>query len=82
MEIITWLIIGGIAGWLASLVLGTDARQGWLMNIVLGMIGAVVGGLLMNFFGAPGVTGFNLYSLLVAVVGAVIVVWLARFVYR
>lgn len=82
MNIILWIVFGALAGWLASLIMGTDARQGWLLNVVLGVIGALVGGFIMNAFGAPGVTGFDIYSLLVAILGAVILIWLGRVLYR
>ena len=78
MNPLLWIIFGGIVGWIASLVMGTNARQGLLMDILLGIVGAVIGGFVMNFFGEPGVTGFNLYSTVVAVVGAVIVIYLGR----
>jgi uncharacterized membrane protein YeaQ/YmgE (transglycosylase-associated protein family) len=78
MNIILWIVFGALVGWLASLVMGTDARQGAMLNIVVGVIGALVGGLIMNFFGASGVTGFNLYSLLVALLGAIVLVGLVR----
>lgn len=80
MEIIAYLILGGVAGWLASLVMGTDASQGILLNIVVGVIGAVVGGFLFNAFGSSGVTGFNVYSLMVATLGAVVSLWVVRLV--
>lgn len=75
MNFILWIVFGAIAGWIASLITGTDARQGWLMNIILGIIGAFVGGFLANLLGLSGVNGFNIYSLLVAIVGAVVLVW-------
>ena len=65
------------------MIMGTDAQQGAIGNIVVGIVGAFIGGLLMNMFGASGVTGFNLYSILVAVVGSVVLLWLYRmFRYR
>ena len=67
---------------LTSLVMGTSARQGRIKDIVLGIIGAVVGGFTMNFFGKPGVTGFNVYSMLVALLGAVVVIWIGRMFVR
>lgn len=76
MEFLTWIIVGALAGWVASMIVGTNARQGAIMNIVLGIIGAFVGGFIMNLFGASGVSGFNIYSVLVAILGAVVVVWL------
>lgn len=78
MGIILWIIFGAIAGWLASIVMKTNASQGTLGDIVLGIVGAVVGGVAMSFIGQPGVNGFNLYSFMVAVLGAVIVIWLGR----
>jgi len=80
MDIIAFLVLGGIAGWIASLVMGTDASQGIVANVVVGIVGALIGGLLFNAFGSTGVTGFNLYSLLVATLGAVIGLWLMRMV--
>ncbi len=75
MSIIGWIILGLIAGFLASKIVN-NTGQGMLMDIVLGVIGAVVGGLIFNFFGASGVTGVNVYSLIVAVIGAIVVLWL------
>lgn len=78
MGIILWIIFGAVAGWLASMFMGTNNSQGTMTDIIMGIIGSVVGGFLMNLVGKSGVTGFNLYSLLVAVVGAVIVIYIAR----
>lgn len=78
MNILLWIIVGGLAGWLASIIMRTDAQQGWMMNIILGIVGAVVGGLVMNLFGAPGVSGFDLYSIIVAVLGAAVVIGLGK----
>jgi uncharacterized membrane protein YeaQ/YmgE (transglycosylase-associated protein family) len=80
MGIIAFLVLGGIAGWVASLIMGTDASQGVVMNIVVGVIGALIGGLLFNAFGNAGVTGFNLYSLIVATLGAIIGLYVVRLV--
>jgi len=78
MGILLWIILGGLAGWVASMIMGSNASQGMLMDILLGVVGAVVGGLLMNLFGAPGVTGFNLYSFAVALIGAVVTIAIGR----
>ncbi|NCN52303.1 GlsB/YeaQ/YmgE family stress response membrane protein [Candidatus Parcubacteria bacterium] len=80
MGILAWVILGGIAGWIASLVMHTDGNQGIFLNIVVGIIGAFIGGLVFNFFGGAGITGFNLYSLVVSVLGAVILLWLTKMV--
>ncbi|MGE5041908.1 MAG: GlsB/YeaQ/YmgE family stress response membrane protein [Candidatus Levyibacteriota bacterium] len=80
MGILLWIIFGALAGWLASIVM--KSSQGIFGDIILGILGAVVGGLIMSFFGQAGVTGFNVYSLLVAIIGAVVLIWLGRVFYR
>jgi len=72
MSILAWIVLGLIAGFVASKIINKRG-EGLLLDIILGIIGAVVGGWLFHAFGAAGVTGLNLYSLLVAVVGAVVV---------
>lgn len=72
MGILLWIIFGALAGWIASIIMRNNAEQGALGNIVVGIVGAVIGGYLMSFFGQAGVTGFNIYSLLVAILGSVI----------
>ena len=74
MGIILWIIFGAIAGFVASHIMGSGS--GLLWDIVLGIVGALVGGFIMNAFGVAGVTGFNIYSLIVAIIGAVIVIWI------
>lgn len=78
MSLLLWIIFGGVAGWIASLVMGTDAQQGIILNIVVGIIGASLGGWLFRFFGESGVSGFNLYSFIVAIVGAVVLIAIVR----
>ena len=78
MGIILWIIFGAIAGWLASVVMKNDAHQSTMMDIILGVIGDSVGGFLMNSFGQSGVTGFNLYSMVVAIIGACVLIGLGR----
>ncbi len=78
MSVLLWIVLGFLAGWLASVVMKTREAQGPLMDIILGIVGALVGGFLMSLFGAPGVTGFNLYSILVATLGAIIFIWIGR----
>jgi len=72
MSIIAWIVLGLIAGFIASKIVNKSG-EGPMLDIILGIIGAVVGGFVFNQFGAVGVTGFNLYSVVVAVVGAIIV---------
>mgnify|MGYP001547542599 CR=1 FL=1 len=71
MSIIAWIVLGLIAGFIASKIVNKRG-EGLLLDIVLGIIGALIGGWLFHAFGAAGVTGLNLYSLLVAVVGAIV----------
>jgi uncharacterized membrane protein YeaQ/YmgE (transglycosylase-associated protein family) len=75
MSILAWIILGLIAGFIASKIF-VGSGQGVLMDIVLGIVGAVVGGYLFSALGATGVTGFNLWSMFVAIVGAVVLLWL------
>lgn len=79
--IIMWVIVGALAGWIGSKVMGTDARQGGLANIIIGMIGAVVGGFIARsvFGDSPGNNGF-IASTLVALVGAIVVIGLWKLV--
>ena len=82
MDILLWIVFGALAGWIASMIMGTDAQMGALANIIVGVVGAVIGGLIMNSFGAQGVTGFNLPSMIVAVIGAIALIFLVRLVRR
>ncbi len=80
MAIISWIIFGAIAGWIASLI--TRTSQGIVMDIVLGIIGALIGGFIMNLLGFPGVGTFNVYSLIVAIIGAVILIAIGKALQR
>jgi uncharacterized membrane protein YeaQ/YmgE (transglycosylase-associated protein family) len=82
MGIISWIVLGGIAGWLASMIMKRNDQMGCIMNIVAGIVGAAVGGWVFSLFGGQGVTGFNLPSLLVAFVGAVIVLAIVNLIFR
>ena len=72
MSILGWIVLGLIAGFIGSKIVNRQG-EGLFLDIILGVVGAVVGGFLFAQFGAAGVTGLNLYSMLVAVVGAVVV---------
>jgi uncharacterized membrane protein YeaQ/YmgE (transglycosylase-associated protein family) len=72
MGIITWLIFGAIAGWIASMIFGNNDRQGWIGNIIVGIVGAIIGGFIGNLIFDHGVSGFNISSFIIAVVGALI----------
>jgi len=81
MSIFSWIILGGLAGWVASMFAGNNARQGLIGNIVVGIVGAFVGGFVFSHFGGAGVTGFNLYSFGVAFVGAVITLFVKKLLF-
>jgi uncharacterized membrane protein YeaQ/YmgE (transglycosylase-associated protein family) len=72
MSVIGWIVLGALAGWIGSLLVNKTG-EGLLRDIVLGIVGAVVGGWIVTMFGSTGVTGFNLWSLFVAVIGSVVV---------
>ncbi|HZI15916.1 MAG TPA: GlsB/YeaQ/YmgE family stress response membrane protein [Myxococcus sp.] len=78
MGICSWLVLGGLAGWLASIIKGTNAQMGMFANIATGIVGSMIGGWLFSFFGGRGVSGINLYSLVVATVGAVILITIVQ----
>ncbi len=72
MSIIVWIIIGGLAGWVAGMIMKTDG--GLVKNIVVGIVGALIGGFIMSFFGAAGFTGFNIWSFVVALIGSIVLI--------
>jgi len=86
INFILWLLFGALVGWLASILMHTNAQQGTLLNIVVGIVGAFLGGLLFNFLGIGGGTindgNFSLNSLLVSLVGAVVLLGLINLVRR
>lgn len=78
MGIFLWIIFGGLVGWMASIIMKTDAQQGIIFNIVVGIVGAVIGGWIVSMFGIGGISGFNFYSFIVALLGAVILIAIVR----
>ena len=81
MGIIAWLIFGGLVGWIASMIMGTDAQQGILLNIIVGIVGAFVGGFVADLLGFGGAEGWQLFDIgswITAILGAVILLWLVR----
>lgn len=77
MDLLLWIVLGFLAGWIASVVMKADTQSA-LTDIVLGVLGALVGGFVMNVFGFAGVNGFNLYSILVAAGGAIALIAIGR----
>lgn len=76
MGIIAWIILGALSGWIASMIMKKNESMGALANIITGIIGAFIGGIVFNLIGAEKVTGLNLHSVLVSVVGACILLWI------
>ena len=85
MVIVLWLAMGALVGWLASLIMGTDRQQGTVINIVVGIVGASLGGLLFRMFGLGSASindVFTPYSVVVSVIGAVVVIGLVQLIRR
>lgn len=80
MGILSWIILGALAGWVASMIMGKNSSMGAFANIAVGIIGAFIGGFVMSLIGKSGVTGFNLTSFLIALLGAVILLALANLI--
>lgn len=80
MDVFAWIVIGLLAGWIASVVMRSGHSV--IEDIILGIIGALVGGFIMNSFGSAGVTGFNLYSFLVAILGSIVIIAIGRAIHR
>lgn len=78
MGIILYIIFGGLVGWIASMIAGTNAQQGVLGNVIVGILGAFLGGIVANALGGSGVTGFNLGSFLVALAGAIVLLFIYK----
>lgn len=73
MDIIVWIIVGGLAGWIASMIMKTDAQMGVFANVIVGVIGALLGGWMVGLFGIEVADGeFNIPSILTAILGAVV----------
>ena len=81
MNLIIWLALGAVSGYLAALIMGMN-RENWLLHILLGVVGGVVGGAVAVSLGLGRITGFNLYSLLISVLGACLILLLYRLIQR
>ena len=84
MGLILWIILGAICGWIASMIVGTNARQGWLENIVVGIVGAFIGGIIAGPIFGRGVTlgTFDWFSIILAIIGAIILLLILRAIRR
>lgn len=78
MGILSWIILGGLAGWIASMFAKTNESMGIFANIIVGIVGALLGGFLFGLVGGDGVNGFNLYSLFVAIVGSFVLLTIVK----
>lgn len=76
MGFIAWIILGALSGWIASMIMKKNESMGAIANIITGIIGAFIGGIVFNLIGAEKVTGLNICSVLVSVVGACILLWI------
>ena len=82
MNILVWIVFGALVGWVASMLTKTDEQFGAIANIIIGIVGAFLGGMISQYLGGSGVTGFNITSFIVALIGAVILLGLYRLVAR
>lgn len=74
MSVVSWILLGLIAGFIGSKIVNKTG-QGLIMDLVLGIVGAIVGGVIFSAFGSTGITGFNIWSLIVAIIGSIVVLW-------
>ncbi len=81
MSWLAWIVLGLIAGFIGSKVVNKSG-EGFFLDIILGIVGAIVGGFVFSLFGAGGVNGLNIYSMVVAVIGAIIVLWIYHALFR
>lgn len=82
MGIILWIIFGGLVGWIASIIMGTNKQMGIVANVCVGVVGAFIGGFIMQYLDKTGVTGFNLKSFLVALLGSIILIGIFKLVIK
>lgn len=82
MGILLWIIFGGITGWVASIIMGTNKQMGIIANVLVGVAGAFIGGFIMNYFNKAGATGFDLWSFGVALLGSVILIAIFKIIIK
>ena len=82
MGTVAWLVLGALSGWIANRLMGKSSSSGLIDNIIIGIIGAFIGGFVFNFLGAQTITGLNLHSIFVSVVGACILLWIVNKIRR
>lgn len=82
MGFLIYIVFGGLVGWVASMVMKTDGQQGIFLNIVVGVVGSALGSWLVGFLGYGGVSGFNVQSFIVALIGAVVLIAIVKALHR
>ena len=82
MGIITWIVLGALAGWIASMIVGKNSEMGAFANVCIGIAGAFIGGVVFNLITGVGFTGFNLWSLVVATIGSIILLLIINLVQK
>ncbi len=82
MGLLSWLVLGGLAGWVASIIMRRNASMGIIANIIVGIVGALIGGFIMNLLGGQDITGFNLSSFLIALLGSVVLLAIINLISR
>jgi uncharacterized membrane protein YeaQ/YmgE (transglycosylase-associated protein family) len=82
MGYLAWIILGALSGWLASIIMGKNSQMGAIANIIVGIVGAFIGGFIFRALGGSGVTGLNLWSVVVAVIGSCILLFIANRIKR
>lgn len=80
MTLLIWILLGIAAGWISSIILQTDATQGLVTDIILGIVGAMVGGLLLNILGQTAIGGFDIYSIAIVTLASIILIWFGRMI--
>lgn len=78
MGFLIYIIFGGVVGWIASIVMKTDGQQGLLLNVIVGVVGSMLGSWLVGFFGYGGVNGFNVQSFITALIGAIVLIAIVK----
>ncbi len=82
MGYIAWLILGALSGWIASMIMDKNSEMGAFANIIVGIVGAFIGGFVFNLLGGSGVTGLNIWSIVVSVIGACILLYIVNKIKR
>ncbi|MCL4397527.1 GlsB/YeaQ/YmgE family stress response membrane protein [Patescibacteria group bacterium] len=82
LNLLLWIVFGAVVGLIATSVMGTNRKGSLITDVIVGILGALVGGLIASIFGVSGVTGFNIYSLVIAIIGAIILIWGERMLYQ